>query len=109
MAFILKPYDVTVAGFPAMLFPAASAGKARAAAWHQYCSYRQVTFGEFLALSVVRRSAKPPYRFGEPITVAGLPAYRVPGFVGSYVRFVRDDSDIILCSHPADVQPAEAK
>ena len=48
-------------------------------------------------------------RFGEPITVAGLPAYRVPGFVGSYVRFVRDDSDIILCSHPADVQPAEAK
>jgi hypothetical protein len=59
-----------------------------------------------LAISSVRRVPDPP-GIGERILVNGLPATRVIGHGhGHYVHFMRDDGDVVLLSHPADVAPA---
>ncbi|MEI9428704.1 hypothetical protein [Mesorhizobium sp. Cs1299R1N3] len=103
MAFTLKMYHVTVSGFPASPQPAATPAKARAACWREYTVAYECSFREFLKRSTVER-VEPPKGFGERIAVSGKAAYRVTGIhSGQYVAFVREDSDIILRSHPADV------
>jgi hypothetical protein len=106
MAFMLKTYAVTVEGFPAYNYEAATPAQARSSAWHSYRNYRDVPFREFLRISSIRR-ADDPQGFGRLITVGGLPAHWV-GWNGQYVRFVRPDSTVIVLSHPADVVEAAA-
>ena len=104
--FLLKPFTVEVNGFGAFAYPAASRGKALAEAWGDYVScYNSATFKDFLRIAKVRR-AEPSTttRFGEPIEVAGHPAYYV-GERGQYVRFVRPGETVTFLSHPADVKP----
>ncbi len=104
MAFLLKAYSVAVSGFAPISYDAPSPGKARSKAWHAYRNYRDVPFKEILRISIVSR-VDPPPGFGERITVGGRPAYRCLASYGQYTRFVRDDSDVVLLSHPADVEP----
>lgn len=101
MTFILKTYAVTVEGFPAYNYEAATPGQARAKAWQAYCSYRHVPFREFLTISTIRRCADAG-GFGRPINVGGKPAHWV-SFNGQYVRFVRPSESVIMLSHPNDV------
>lgn len=108
MAFVLKAYEVKVDGYPSALYEGRTPGQARAKAWRDYSEARGTTFGEFMSLCRVSR-AVPPENFGQPIMVSGIPAYRCLGMYGQYVRFARDDSDVVMLSHPLDVTPmAEA-
>lgn len=107
MTFILKTYDVQVQGF-GQTYPylASSPAKARVQAWHAYCSYRAISFREFLSISTIRRGVDAP-GIGRPITVGGLPAHWC-GFNGQYVRFCRPDEDQTFFSHPNDVAEVAA-
>lgn len=99
----IRTYSVRVEGFDSQLYSARSRSKARAAAWADFADAWDISFKEFLRVSTVRAVPNPP-GIGERIIVAGLPATRVIGG-GQYIAFMRDDSDIVLFSHPADVQP----
>lgn len=99
----IRTYAVNVAGFPTAMYSARSAGKARARAWRDYSSAYDASFKRFLQISTVRRVADPP-GVGRRILVGGKPATVVIGH-GQYVHFMRDDSDVIVCSHPLDVTP----
>ena len=105
-AFRLKTYVVAVDGFPAYRYLAATPAKARARAWVSYCSYRAITFREFLRISSIRRGADDS-GFGRPILVGGQPAFWC-GFNGQYVEFVRPHRVDIVFSHPADVNEVPA-
>ncbi len=102
----IKTYEIKVDGNRAALYSARTPSKARASCWRDYSSTYDVSFRDFLSRSSIRRVDNPP-GVGKRILVGGKPATRVIGF-GQYVHFMRDDSDVILRSHPADVQPAGA-
>lgn len=105
---IVKPWKVSVSGFPCHTYYAASRGKALAKACSDFQSYRDdYTFKDFLKIARCWREVGHD-RFGEEITVAGLPAYLV-SYNRQYIQFVRPDSDVILNSHPLDVEPPEAR
>ena len=100
----IRTYEVAVYGYGEVRYSARSPGKARAKAWRDFNAVlHPKTFHEFLVISRVRCIPDPP-GIGERIMVAGLPATRCIGY-GQYVWFMRDDSDVLLCSHPADVTP----
>lgn len=103
----IRTYQVTVRGFPPALYSARSASKARARCWRDYgvLDDRVTTFRDFLSMSSIKVVPNPP-GIGERILVAGVPATRCIGY-GQYVHFMRDDSDVVLCSHPNDVSPAQ--
>lgn len=106
---IIRPYIVTVSGFGELTWFARSRGKALAAAWEAYCSYRDdVDFKAFLKMARCIGKTGHDSRFGEPITVAGERAYWV-SCDSQYIQFVRPDSVVILHSHPLDVEPPEAR
>ena|ERR1700674_3000836 len=96
----IRSYKVAVSGYGEVLYSARSPEKARYRAYQDFCSVFEKSFRDFLAISRVRRVEDPP-GVGQRILVAGLPATRVHGY-GQYVHFMRDDSDVVLLSHPAD-------
>lgn len=100
----IRTYAVKVEGYPEAIYSARSPGKARARCWLEYSHVDdRATFKDFLRISRVRRVADPP-GVGRRIMVAGLPATTVHAYGGThYVHFMRDDSDQVLRSHPADV------
>lgn len=104
----IKTYEVRVSGFPPALYSARSPAKARARCWRDYLSYDDAAnFRDFLKRSTIRRVPDPP-GVGERVMIAGLPATTVHNYAaGHYVWFMRDDSDAVLCSHPADVTRAD--
>lgn len=101
-ALKVKPYSVTVDGFMPITFYAASPGKARAAAWRQYCHAFPCSFGDFLVKSQVHKG-RPGHGYGEAILVEGEPAYRIPIDEGHYVGFCRPGGEEVLRCHPRDV------
>lgn len=105
MAFKMKLYSVYVAEFGSADYYARSPGQALAKAWRGF-PYDH-SFKEFMKIARARR-ANEPENFGEKILVGGEPAFRLTGAQnpGAHVHFVRPDSDVVLLSHPLDVQPA---
>src|SRR4051794_8030623 len=102
----VKTYEIKVPGFfPPVLYHERTPARARANAWRDYGICEDCSFGDFLAKSSIRRVPNSP-GIGARIIVAGVPAVRA-GMQGQYVRFMRDDSDVALLSHPADVQPCQ--
>lgn len=105
MTFLLKTYDVNVQGFwQTHQYLASTPAKARVKAWHSYCSYHAIPFGEFLKISTIKRGTDQP-GVGRPIIVGGLPAHWC-GFNGQYVVFCRPDEEQTFMSHPSDVTEA---
>ena len=101
--FIYKSYWIYVNGFDRHRYFTSSPGKARAKAWGDFGSVSDMSFKDFLRISRVTK-AEPPEHFGLAITVSGKEAF----FVSSnrqYVQFVWPGSDVILNSHPYDVEP----
>lgn len=106
MTFLLRRYDVEVAGFATQTYAAASRGKALYIAYLDYTHAYNRSFGEFMAIARARKSKSPDEEgFGKSITVSGAPAYQV-GTRGQYVAFVRPNETQILFSHPLDVKEA---
>jgi hypothetical protein len=97
----IRTYEVRVDGFPPGLYSARSPAKARVRAWREYTAAYDATFKRFMQISRVRLAADPP-GIGRRVLVSGRPATVVIGH-GHYVNFMRDDDDVVLCSHPADV------
>ena len=99
----IRTYQVSIDGYSPALYCARSRGKATARAFNDFRTMWEVTFGEFLHRARVTR-VPDPLGVGDRIMVAGLPATRVyHPCAGHYVWFMRDDSDVVLCSHPLDV------
>jgi len=106
--FILKQFRVSVDGFDSHVYHARSRQKALANAWRDFCSYRDdVDFKAFLRMARAQQE-EPDERLGEPIIVGGRPAFYV-SHNRQYIRFVRPDTDVILSSHPFDVEPPSAR
>ena len=104
--FLIKRFDVTVSGFRAHGYDAPTPGVARVKAWHSYCSYRAVTFKEFMKISVVRKG-QAPEGYGRKILVGGREAFFV-GNSGHEVRFVLPGETTVFNSHPLDVSEVPA-
>lgn len=104
----IKTYSIAVEGFSPQRYSARSPGKARAAAWRDYSCAWDVSFRRFLEVSSVVRILNPP-GVGDRILVGGVPATRALGRGDQYVWFMRDDSDVLLCSHPSDVERVTPK
>lgn len=99
----VRSWEIKVEGFPCHTVSARTAGKARSNCWREYQAYDpDCTFGKFLAMSAIRSVHNPP-GVGDRILVGGVSATR-GGMHGKYVRFMRDDGDEWLNSHPADVE-----
>ena len=105
----IRTYEISVHGFPPGLYCARSPAKARARCYRDYsATFDCATFKDFLKISTLRTVPNPP-GVGDRIMVGSLPATRIyHPCAGHYTWFMRDDSDTILCSHPADVQPMPA-
>jgi hypothetical protein len=101
MSLLVKPFSVTVDGFPPGTYVAASRGRALARAYDDYRACNPISFGDFLKIARARSTGADP-SFGSKIRVGGEPAYRV-GAAGQYVRFVRPGAKETFNSHPADV------
>lgn len=99
--FVVRTYSVMADGFPGYTFLAATPARARVRAWWSYCSYRHVTFGEFLKISSIKRAEDHP-DLGKEILVGGARAFWV-GQDRQYVHFVRPNTDVVVYSHPNDV------
>ena len=105
--FIVRPFAVSVPGYPAYTYVARSRGQALAHAWRSWSSCGGGSFMDFMRIARCRRVAPSP-RFGEPLSICGRAAYYV-GQNSQYIQFVRPDSDVVLNAHPLDVEPAEAR
>jgi len=101
MGYPIKTYEISVFGYPPALYSARHPAKARARCWSDFRVCNDATFKEFLKISRIRR-VPDPQGIGRRIMVAGEPATTVIGY-GQYVHYMRDYSDDIICSHPADV------
>ena len=105
-ALIIKPWNVSVHGYGSGTYYAKSRGRALADAWR--CdAFNAISFRQFLQIANARQIDDTD-RFGEPITVGGRPAYLV-SWNSQYIQFVRPGSDVILHTHPLDVEPPEAR
>lgn len=56
---MLKTYEVTIDGFPPVVFSATSPGKARADAWRSYTNAYECSFRDFLKISRIARCDVP--------------------------------------------------
>lgn len=101
-AAAIKTFVITVRGHQPMRYSARTRGKAIAQCWREYNSVFENSFRNFLGLISVERVPNPP-GVGDRIMVAGEPATRVLGNGGQYIRYMRDNSDVIFSSHPLDV------
>lgn len=101
--FILKAWDVVVAGYGESQIIASSRGKALSSAW-QSDAFSHLSFKEFLGIAKARKSIAPPHGFGAPITVDGEPAFFVDKN-RAYVRIARPNGSNVLSAHPYDVLP----
>jgi hypothetical protein len=106
--FIIKPFRVSFDGESYVYFTR-SRGKALSESWQAYTSIREnISFKDFLRRARAWKEAEPGLMFGMPITVSGRPAFMVSSD-RHYIQFVYPGSDVILSSHPLDVEPNEAR
>lgn len=105
----IKPFRVRVDGYEdSYVHYTRSRMKALADSWRGYCSYiGYVHFKHFLKIAHAWAVA-PSDRFGEAMTVCGEPALYV-SHNSQYIQFVRPGSELILNTHPLDVEPPEAR
>jgi hypothetical protein len=103
---IVRQWRVTVNGYGSGLYVAKSRGMALSQAF--LCdAFCQMKFKDFLRIANAT-GEQPDERFGEQITVGGRPAFWV-GCNRQYMQFVRSGSDVVMHSHPYDVEPPEAR
>jgi hypothetical protein len=103
-SFRLKAYRVRADGFPAYLYFANSRGKALRDAWHGYCSYRPVSFKDFLRIARSWGEKPQDEDFGAPLTVDGRQAFYVSRNT-QYVQVAWPDSDGYSNAHPLEIEP----
>lgn len=106
---VIAPFRVTVSGFAeGHVYYTRSRQKALAESWRGYSSvYENCSFGDFMRIARVD-AVKPFERFGEAFTINGTPALYV-SHNSQYVQFVRPGSDVVLNTHPLDIDQPEAR
>lgn len=108
MAFVLKNYRVSVAGWGEASFYARNKNQARMRAFSAMQSATGgMAFKRFLQIVGPISEVPMPSGAGRMIEVLGEPAYWVEHAGGNSVHFVRPDSDMILVSHKTDVREPE--
>lgn len=103
--FIMKRWQVSVAGYGSSIVVAASRGKALADTWRNDVFSSQ-SFGYFLSHARAIRDRYNPPRWGDPITIEGNPAFFIDNN-RQYVQFVYAGKDVVLNAHPYDVLPVD--
>lgn len=104
---IVRPWIVAVSGYGEHTYYTRSRGKALSQAW-QCDAFMDRSFGDFLKITNAYAGLGDPERFGEQIEVGGQPAFFI-SCNRQYIQFVRPNSDVILDTHPLDVEPPEAR
>lgn len=99
----VRTYEVSISGFDPVLYSARTPSQARMRAFYAFRDAFDVAFKDFLKVARVKRVDDPPGLYRR-VSIAGKPATVVLGHGGHYVAFMRDDGDVILYSHPADVR-----
>lgn len=102
----MKRYRVSVSGYGSETYDAASRGKALAQAYRTD-AFGGWTFKKFLTQARVSQAAALA-DYGREITVSGKPAFYL-NRNSQYIRFVFPGSDVVLNSHPLDVEPDELR
>jgi len=104
----IRTYAVTVSNYGDAIYSARSPQKARAQAFRAFRNVNdKLTFCQFTKMSSVRQIKDPPgvgerVRIGgEVVTVVYHPL--MSPHQGS-VWYMRDDSDVVMCSHRLDVE-----
>lgn len=99
----VRAYEVTVRGFPPVLYSARSPGKARSRSWQDFQAAYECEFKEFLRISTVRRAPWADVQH-ERILVSGKPATLV---IHPHRRdlFMYDGSDHVMCAHHSEIHP----
>ena len=99
----VRAYQVTVEGFPPMLYSGRTPAAARTRAWHDFTAAYECNFGQFLKLSRVSRAAWADGQHRRVI-VLGKPATII---IHPYRRdlFMYDDSNVVMCAHHSEIQP----
>ena len=105
--FVLRPYVVSVEGFGCATYHARTPARARVWAFDS-AAFNGWTFKQFLQRSRLWRAPKHDPNYGREIIVAGERAFYVTGN-SQYIQFVRPNSDVILNTHPYDVEPKELR
>lgn len=103
----IRTYEIRVDGYSDVKYSARSPAKAR---WRCYGDFGQVSccsFGEFLAMSTIRRVDNPA-GIGDRILVCGKPATRCLGS-GNANYYMFDDSDEIMVAHDLEIRPMPAQ
>lgn len=98
----VRAYEITVRGFPPVLYSARSPAKARSRCWRDYQVYDdRCGFAEFLKLSSIRRAPEADCRHTR-ILVCGKPATQI---IHPHRRdlFMYDGSDHVMSAHPSEV------
>ncbi|RYY05151.1 MAG: hypothetical protein EON55_28300 [Alphaproteobacteria bacterium] len=104
----VKPWEVQVAGYGYSQTPyfEASRGKAIASAWGSP-AFEGMSFKDFLKIVRCAR-AEPSERYGERFTISGRAA-RYISHNRQYVQFVWEGGDVVLNTHPLDIDQPEAR
>ncbi|MEO1042812.1 MAG: hypothetical protein AAFX52_11020 [Pseudomonadota bacterium] len=98
----VKSLEVTVQGFPPMVFTGATASKAFVGAWRQYCHAYQCTFGHFMTIAK-RRAVPNAAGVGEPIRVNGRKAWTMEPRQHS-TAFIYDGEDDVMVAHHTEIE-----
>lgn len=99
----VRAYEVTVQGFPPMLYSARTPSKARTRAWHDYQSAYDCRFGDFMKVCRVTRASWADSQHqramvhGKPATIIIHPHRRD--------MFMYDGSDVVMVAHHSEIQP----
>ncbi len=94
-------YEITVKGFDPVIEVARTPGRARANSWRSYTHCHDVTFGQFLKLSSIRKVQPAGFK---RILVQGKPAWQTGPMQGNSIPFFYDDGDCELWAHYLDVE-----
>lgn len=98
----VRAYEVTVQGYPPMLYSARSAAKARSRAWRDYQTVYDCSFKDFMKQSRVTRAVwadgqhKRVMILGKLATIIIHPHRRD--------QFMYDGSDVIMVAHHSDIK-----
>ncbi len=104
MAFILKRYNVLVAGYGDAFFFAKNKNQARMRAFQSLQGVNDaITFKRFLKIVAGINEVDTPDSFGRPILVDGAPAHFIEHAGGNSIRFCWPDDDRVLLVHELDV------
>lgn len=94
--------EVSISGFPPVVYSHVTAAAAFARAWSDYCNAYECTFGHFMKIAR-RRKIENPAGVGSAIRVCGRNAWTLEPRRHS-TRFVYDGERTMMVAHHSEIQ-----